>query len=161
MVRSVVNTEFVIETRGLTKSYGNTLAVKSLDLNVRRGEVYGFLGPNGAGKTTTLRMLLGLIKPSSGNASVLGKSPGESEMLRRAGALVESAAFYLPGQCSGHRIKIGLPAGSGESFFGLLRPKRYGRDHRPSPAWEELGRSGQCLFRIPAWNHGGGYAARY
>lgn len=94
MVRSVVNTEFVIETRGLTKSYGNTLAVKSLDLNVRRGEVYGFLGPNGAGKTTTLRMMLGLIKPSSGNASVLGKSPGESEMLRRVGTLVESAAFY-------------------------------------------------------------------
>lgn len=88
------NKEFVIETQDLTKSYGKTQAVKSLSLNIRRGEVYGFLGPNGAGKTTTLSMLLGLIKPTSGSAAVLGKDPGEPEALRRVGALVESAAFY-------------------------------------------------------------------
>ncbi len=84
-----------MEARGLTKRYGRRItAVDGLDLSVRRGEVYGFLGPNGAGKTTTLRMLLGLIRPSSGTARVLGKKPGDPEGLARVGALVESPAFY-------------------------------------------------------------------
>jgi ABC-2 type transport system ATP-binding protein len=61
----------VVETSGLTKRYGNgVLAVDSVEMSVRRGEVYGFLGPNGAGKTTTLRMLVGLIRPTSGMATV-------------------------------------------------------------------------------------------
>jgi ABC-type multidrug transport system ATPase subunit len=85
----------LIETRNLTKSYGSRIvAVDSLNLTVRRGEVYGFLGPNGAGKTTTLRMLLGLIRPTSGTASVLGRPPGDPEGLARVGALIESPAFY-------------------------------------------------------------------
>ena len=84
-----------METRGLTKRYGRRItAVDGLDLTVKRGEVYGFLGPNGAGKTTTLRMLLGLIRPSSGTARVLGRRPGAPEGLARVGALVESPAFY-------------------------------------------------------------------
>ena len=79
----------------MTKRYGRRItAVDNLDLSVRRGEVYGFLGPNGAGKTTTLRMLLGLIRPSSGTARVLGEKPGDPEGLSRVGALVESPAFY-------------------------------------------------------------------
>ena len=87
--------DLLVETRGLTKRYGRRItAVDSLDLTVRRGEVYGFLGPNGAGKTTTLRMLLGLIRPSSGKARVLGEKPGNPEGLSRVGALVESPAFY-------------------------------------------------------------------
>ena len=87
--------DLLVETRGLTKRYGGRItAVDSLDLTVRRGEVYGFLGPNGAGKTTTLRMLLGLIRPSSGKARVLGEKPGSPEGLSRVGALVESPAFY-------------------------------------------------------------------
>ncbi len=87
--------ELLVEARGLTKRYGRRItAVDGLDLSVRRGEVYGFLGPNGAGKTTTLRMLLGLIRPSSGTARVLGKKPGDPEGLVRVGALVESPAFY-------------------------------------------------------------------
>ena len=87
--------ELLVEARGLTKRYGRRItAVDGLDLSVRRGEVYGFLGPNGAGKTTTLRMLLGLIRPSSGTARVLGKKPGDGEGLARVGALVESPAFY-------------------------------------------------------------------
>ncbi len=87
--------QLLVETKGLTKRYGSkTTAVDNLDLTVRRGEVYGFLGPNGAGKTTTLRMLLGLIKPTSGTATVLGKAPGDSEGLAGLGALVESPAFY-------------------------------------------------------------------
>ena len=85
----------LVETSGLTKRYGsNITAVDDLDLTVKRGEVYGFLGPNGAGKTTTLRMLLGLIKPSSGKARVLSESPGSPASLSRVGALVESPAFY-------------------------------------------------------------------
>ena len=68
----------VITTHGLTKRYGQSItAVDALDLEVHRGEVFGFLGPNGAGKTTTLRMLLGLIRPTSGSAVVAEHRPGE------------------------------------------------------------------------------------
>jgi ABC-type multidrug transport system ATPase subunit len=86
---------FVIETSELTKRYGERiLAVDRLELRVRRGEVYGFLGPNGAGKTTTLRMLLGLVRPTSGRALVLGAAPGSPDGLVRVGALVESPSLY-------------------------------------------------------------------
>jgi ABC-type multidrug transport system ATPase subunit len=89
------NDALLVETHGLTKRYGDRItAVDELDLTIKRGEVYGFLGPNGAGKTTTLRMLLGLIKPSSGAATVLGEEPGAPTGLARVGALVESPAFY-------------------------------------------------------------------
>ncbi len=85
----------IIETEGLTKRYGErVIAVEDLDLRVRRGEVYGFLGANGAGKTTTLRMLLGLIRPTSGSVRVLGEPPGSPEGLAHIGALVETPAFY-------------------------------------------------------------------
>ncbi len=87
--------DVLVETRDLTKRYGSRIvAVDHVSLTVRRGEVYGFLGPNGAGKTTTMRMLLGLIRPTSGVTSVLGRSPGNPESLARVGALVESPAFY-------------------------------------------------------------------
>jgi ABC-2 type transport system ATP-binding protein len=85
----------VVETRELSKRYsGGVLAVDGLDLTVRRGEVYGFLGPNGAGKTTTMRMLLGLIRPSSGSARVAGHDPGAPEGLARVGCVIETSAFY-------------------------------------------------------------------
>jgi ABC-type multidrug transport system ATPase subunit len=85
----------VVETTGLSKEYaGGRLAVDGLDLRVRRGEVYGFLGPNGAGKTTTLRMLVGLMRPTSGTAVVAGHKPGTRESLARIGALIEAPAFY-------------------------------------------------------------------
>src|SRR3954447_8228415 len=61
-----------IETHGLTKRYGGTLALDALDLTVAPGEVFGYLGPNGAGKTTTIRLLLGLHRPTSGRASLFG-----------------------------------------------------------------------------------------
>jgi ABC-2 type transport system ATP-binding protein len=80
-----------VQTTALTKRYGSTVAVHDLNLTVRPGEVYGFLGPNGAGKTTTLRMLLGLVKPTSGSVRLLGKPPGD---LDRVGALIEGPAFY-------------------------------------------------------------------
>jgi ABC-type multidrug transport system ATPase subunit len=88
-------TELVIETRMLSKRYGESIvAVDDLELRVRRGEVYGFLGPNGAGKTTTLRMLLGLVRPTSGEAAVLGAPPGAPDGLARIGSMVEAPAFY-------------------------------------------------------------------
>ncbi|HEV8686178.1 MAG TPA: ABC transporter ATP-binding protein [Gaiellaceae bacterium] len=87
--------DFVIETRDLGKRYGERIvAVDRLAMRVRRGEVYGFLGPNGAGKTTTLRMLLGLVRPTSGSALVLGTAPGSSDGLARIGALIETPSFY-------------------------------------------------------------------
>ncbi len=90
-----MNDDFVIETCGLGKRFDEkVVAVDELTLRVRRGEVYGFLGPNGAGKTTTLRMLLGLIRPTSGSALVLGAAPGSPDGLARIGALVETPTVY-------------------------------------------------------------------
>jgi ABC-type multidrug transport system ATPase subunit len=86
--------DYVIETHDLTKRYGDLVAVDRLTLRVARGEVYGFLGPNGAGKTTTLRMLLGLVRPTAGGATVLGAHPGSSAGLARVGALIEAPGFY-------------------------------------------------------------------
>src|SRR4051812_25856842 len=89
------NGDLLVETSGLIKRYGSRIsAVAGLDLTVRRGEVYGFLGPNGSGKTTTLRILLGLVRPTSGRVRVLGREPGDPASLRRVGALVESPSFY-------------------------------------------------------------------
>ncbi|TDD67184.1 ABC transporter ATP-binding protein [Jiangella aurantiaca] len=87
-------TNTIVVTDRLTKRYGDRLAVDDVSLTVRRGEVYGFLGPNGAGKTTTLRMLLGLVRPTSGTATILGHAPGESGATARVGALVEGPGFY-------------------------------------------------------------------
>src|SRR5215469_13057306 len=85
----------IVETHSLTKRYGSgVLAVDSVGMSVRRGEVYGFLGPNGAGKTTTLRMLVGLIRPTSGTATVAGHAPGDPRGLARIGSLIESPGFY-------------------------------------------------------------------
>ncbi|MFI7612576.1 ATP-binding cassette domain-containing protein [Nonomuraea terrae] len=82
-----------IVTRGLTKRFrSGQVAVDTLDLSVPRGSVFGFLGPNGSGKTTTIRMLLGLVKPTAGEYSVLGLP--QAEALPRVGALVEGPAFY-------------------------------------------------------------------
>jgi ABC-2 type transport system ATP-binding protein len=84
----------LVEVTGLTKRYGDTLAVDGVDLMVLPGEVYGFLGPNGAGKTTTLRILTGLIAPTSGDVRVLGGAPGQADVLGRTGSMIESPAFY-------------------------------------------------------------------
>lgn len=85
-----------ISTRGLTKRYPGVVAVDSLDLEVPRGEIYGLLGRNGAGKTTTIRMLLGLVRPSSGEARILGArvAPGACAAYAQVGYLVETATAY-------------------------------------------------------------------
>ncbi len=78
-----MNAEFAIESRGLTKRFGDLTAVDHLDLHVPRGQIYGFLGPNGSGKSTTIRMLCGLLTPSAGSATVLGTEvPGDSAHLK-------------------------------------------------------------------------------
>jgi len=82
----------IIEIIQLTKRYGNTIALDNLTLTVTKGEVLGFLGPNGAGKTTTIRLLLGLIKPTSGTATILGKNAS-----RHAAELHKDIA-YVPGE---------------------------------------------------------------
>ncbi|WP_367044245.1 ABC transporter ATP-binding protein [Streptomyces sp. Je 1-332] len=86
----------VIETDTLTKRYGKQLAVDRLSLTVPQGSVFGFLGPNGSGKTTTIRMLMGLIEPTSGQARVLGHPmPRETRrVLPYVGALIEGPALY-------------------------------------------------------------------
>ena len=89
--------DIVLRTNNLTKQYGKRIAVKNLNLEVRRGEIMGFLGPNGAGKTTTIRMALGLIAPTAGSAEILGQEVAThgSRILPRVGALVETPALYL------------------------------------------------------------------
>jgi ABC-2 type transport system ATP-binding protein len=85
-----------VATIGLAKQFRNQMAVAGIDLAVPRGSVYGFLGPNGSGKTTTIRMLLGLIQPTSGSQRLLGVSMprGANAVLSRVGSLVEGPAFY-------------------------------------------------------------------
>ena len=86
----------LIETRGLTRRFGNQLAVNNLNLSVPAAGVYGFLGPNGAGKTTAIRMLLGLIRPNAGEVRLFGKplKANHLSLMRRVGALVESPSLY-------------------------------------------------------------------
>ncbi|MHB8159659.1 MAG: ABC transporter ATP-binding protein [Thermoleophilia bacterium] len=92
---SKLSDSHVIQTRELRKQYRpDIMAVDGLSMRVKRGEVYGFVGPNGSGKTTTLRMLLGLVRPTSGDCELLGEAPGSPEALARIGALVETPAFY-------------------------------------------------------------------
>lgn len=88
--------DYVIETRGLTKQYGVQTSVSDLSIHVRQGRIYGLLGRNGAGKTTTMRMLLGLTDPSSGTVSLFGKPlrGNEKKILPRIGSLIESPGFY-------------------------------------------------------------------
>ena len=95
-VRLKAANDLVIETRGLTKVYGEQRSVDGIDLHVRRGRIYGLLGRNGAGKTTTMKMLLGLTSPTSGEASVFGLSMPDhaAEVLPRVGSLIESPGFY-------------------------------------------------------------------
>jgi ABC-2 type transport system ATP-binding protein len=94
----------VIETRELTKSYGGRRGLDGLDMEVRNGEVFGFLGPNGAGKTTTIRILLDLIRPTSGFATVFGANPtdGGATLRRRIGYL--AGDFVVDGGQSSNEL---------------------------------------------------------
>jgi ABC-2 type transport system ATP-binding protein len=92
--------ELAVEVRGVVKRFGaDVMALDGLDLSIATGETYGLLGPNGAGKTTTLRMLLGLVRPTSGLIRVLGQAPGAPAALRQTGAMGETAFYpFLSGR---------------------------------------------------------------
>ena len=127
-----------IDARGLSKSYGAVNAVVNVSLQVRRGEIYGFLGRNGAGKTTTIRMLLGLVRPTSGAISILGSAlaTDREAALSRVGYLVESASAY-PNLTVRENLDIqkrltGASASAADEVIGLLglgeyRERRAGR----------------------------------
>jgi beta-exotoxin I transport system ATP-binding protein len=103
-------TEAVIEARALTKRFGTLVAVDGLDLEVRRGEIFGYLGPNGAGKTTTIRLGLDFLRPTSGSVSMLGGSGRDPAVRRRVG--------YLPGDL---RLDPRYTGADVLGFYGSLR----------------------------------------
>ncbi len=121
-----MSTETAISTHGLTKRYPEVTAVEELGLDVRRGEIYAFLGRNGAGKTTTIRMLLGLIRPTSGEVTVLGRRgvPGETKVFASVGYLVETATAYrnltVRENLDMQRRLTGAPAGAVADTIELL-----------------------------------------
>lgn len=89
--------EVVLRLQNLSKYYGKRLAVNDLNLEIHRGDIFGFLGPNGAGKTTTIRMIFGLITPTNGSIEILGRDAltQRAHVLPRVGALIETPALYL------------------------------------------------------------------
>jgi ABC-2 type transport system ATP-binding protein len=91
---SPMTSDLAISTRRLRKVFGDKVAVRSLTLDVSRGEVFGFLGPNGAGKSTSVKMLLGLVAPSSGAAAILGHRAGDVKTRAKVGFLPEHFRFY-------------------------------------------------------------------
>jgi ABC-2 type transport system ATP-binding protein len=102
----------IIQAHGLTKIFGSVRAVDDLSFSVRRGSVTGFLGPNGAGKTTTLRMLLGLVTPDAGTATIDGRAYADlPEPLHRVGAVLEASSFH-PGRTARDHLRIQALAGS-------------------------------------------------
>lgn len=88
--------EYLLRTYNLTKKYKETLAVDNLSMNIKRGEIYGFLGQNGAGKTTTIRMVMNLVKPTSGSIELFGDTLNSKnyEAYQRIGSIIEFPAFY-------------------------------------------------------------------
>ncbi len=111
----------VIETRGLVKRFAEANAVDGIDLSVPAGGVYGFLGPNGAGKTTTIRILVGLLWPSRGGATILGEPviPG-ARVLARVGSLIERPAIYPYLSATENLLVFGTAAGIP---IDVLRPR--------------------------------------
>jgi ABC-2 type transport system ATP-binding protein len=105
----------VLRTQGLAKSYGKVQALRGVDLEVRRGEIFGFLGPNGAGKTTTIRCLLDLIRPDGGSARVLGIDPQAEPVA------VQARTGYLPGEL---RLNDNLTAERQLRFFSDMRGRQ-------------------------------------
>lgn len=121
----------IIETKNLTKSYSDFTAVSNANLHIQKGSIYGFLGPNGAGKSTTMKMLLGLIKPTSGSFSIAGMNYpyNRQEILRQIGSFIESPAFYgnLTGEENLYILQkiLGLPKSSVEEALELTGLTKY------------------------------------
>lgn len=117
-----------VSTRGLTKRYGDATVVDDMDLEVPEGAVYGFLGPNGAGKSTTMKMLLGLVHASGGEAVVLGREmtpDNRLEVLREVGSLIEAPSCY-PHLTARENLEIvrrlrGLPESCIDEVLSVVR----------------------------------------
>jgi ABC-type multidrug transport system ATPase subunit len=133
---TVHDVDAAIRTRALTKRFGRLTAVDNVELDVHRGEVYGFLGANGSGKTTTVRMLLGLVLATSGTAEVLGQPipRAVARVLPRVGALIESPAAY--GHLSGSDNLTLLDASGAQAEGG-----RRARRRRIAESLEQVGLS--------------------
>ena len=123
--------KYIVETKGLSKSYGDKQVVRDVDLKVPKGCVYGFMGPNGAGKSTTLKMLLGLVKAGSGEARIAGKEmdpKNRLEILKETGSLIESPSYY--GHLTGRenleivRTLKGAPEKEIDQVLKLVRMER-------------------------------------
>ena len=137
----------VISTRGLVKRYGRLRAVDGIDLDVQAGDVYGFLGANGSGKTTTVRMLLGLVLPTSGEIDLLGERMPRAgrRVLPRVGALIEGPAHY--GHLSG-RENLSLLDAAGRG--GAWRTRR----QRVDEALDQVGLGGVGRRPVKAYSLG-------
>lgn len=133
-----------IETHGLTKDYGNIVAVKDLNLNVREGIVYGFLGPNGAGKSTTINMLMGFMRPTSGTAEVMGYDirAQHYEISKVTGYLPERPAFYDD-----------LSARDNFEYFGKLLGVEDVRA-KENELMKKVGLEGRGGDRVRTYSHG-------
>jgi len=112
MRRTIAAVNIVIEAQSLTKRFGRTLALDGLDLSVSEGEVHGFLGPNGSGKTTAIRVLLGLLRPDSGEVRLLGGDPW------RDAAVLHTRLAYVPGDVT---LWPGVTGGEVIDLLGRLR----------------------------------------
>lgn len=148
----------VIETKNLTKTYGDFTAVDHVSMHVREGSVYGFLGPNGAGKSTTMKMFLGLTKPTDGNFVIGGMiyPKDRTEILKHVGSFIEAPAFY--GNLSGEenldilRKMLGLPKSSVDEALetvGLTQHKKRLAKKYSLGMKQRLGLAGALLGRPP------------
>jgi ABC-2 type transport system ATP-binding protein len=141
-----MNTETVIEAKGLTKDYGGAVAVDHVSFTVGRGEIFGLLGPNGAGKTTTILMLLGLTEISGGEISVLGFNPAREPLSvkRRVGYLPDTVGFY-----------DNLTAADNLRYTArLIGFKKAEREQRIADALERVGLAEQAEKRVGTFSRG-------
>ena len=144
---SIDQADRVIATRGLVKRFGRLRAVDGIDLDVQTGDIYGFLGANGSGKTTTVRMLLGLVLPTSGEIDLLGERMPRAgrRVLPRVGALIEGPAHY--GHLSG-RENLSLLDAAGRG--GAWRTRR----QRVDEALDQVGLGGVGRRPVKAYSLG-------
>src|SRR3954452_13136209 len=130
-----------IELRGLTKRFGNVTAVDDLSLDLEAGSITGFLGPNGAGKTTTLRMLVGLVAPTSGSATIDGERYGDLDVpARRVGAVLEASSFHPGRRALDHLVVLAAAAELPE--------------HRAAAALDQVGLSEHARGRVGKFSLG-------
>lgn len=119
--------EFIVQTNNLEKRLGGKRVVNNVNLELKKGEIYGFLGPNGAGKTTTIRMLLGLMRESSGSIQIFGKSLKKEKVkiLSKVGSLVESPSYYghltAKENLEALRLVLGVPKSRIDEVLKIVR----------------------------------------